>query len=123
MPSLENNGESFVPSRGRNSADGQHLITKYGEREIVVATRVSRQTKWGSERCNICGRYIVSSRNGRRNRDIVVLQRITSLESESIVSVTGVGDTLSGPRASDEDLESLKAIVLEDAQAAVVVNV
>lgn len=103
----------------------QHLVVKCGERGVIVVMRASRQTKWASERSNIRGRYIVSSGNG--NGDIVVLQHFPAnhLPPESIVSVTGAGDTLvasvlaslvQNPRGF-EDPESLKKI-MEVAQAA-----
>ena len=107
----------------------QHLIIKCGERGVVVVMRVSRQTKWTSERSNIHGRYIVSSGNG--DGDMIVLQHFPAnhLSPESIVNVTGAGDTLvasilaslvQGPRGF-EDPESLKRI-MGDAQAAAVLT-
>jgi pseudouridine-5'-phosphate glycosidase/pseudouridine kinase len=103
----------------------QHLVIKCGERGVVVVMRVSRQTKWASERSNIHKRYIVS--NGSGNGDIVVLQHFPAnrLRPESIINVTGAGDTLVASILASlvedpsgfEDPESLKGI-LEDAQAA-----
>lgn len=107
----------------------QHLVIKCGDRGVVVAMRVSRQTKWASERSNIHGRYIVSSGNG--SGDIVVLQHFPAnqLPPELIVNVTGAGDTLvasvlaslvQNPKGF-ESPESLRKIV-EDAQAAAVLT-
>lgn len=72
----------------------QHLVIKCGERGVIVVMRVSRQTKWASEKSNIHKRYIVSSGNG--NGDVVVLQHFPAshVPPESIVNVTGAGDTL-----------------------------
>ena len=103
----------------------QHLVIKCGERGVMVVMRVSRQTKWASERSNIRGRCIVS--HGTGNGDIVVLQHFpaSNIPQESIVNVTGAGDTLvasalaslvRNPRGF-EDPESLGKI-MEDAQAA-----
>lgn len=107
----------------------RHLIIKCGERGVVVVMRVSRQTKWASERSNVHGRYIVSSGTG--DGDIVVLQHFPAnhVPPESIVSVTGAGDTLvasvlsslvQDPRGFGGP-ESLKKI-MEDAQAAAVLT-
>ena len=107
----------------------QHLVIKCGERGVIVVMRGSGQSKWRSERSNIYGRYIVS--NGSGDGDIVVLQHFPAndLPPESIVSVTGAGDTLVGSILGSlvqgsrgfEDPESLKMIV-EDAQAAAVLT-
>ena len=72
----------------------QRLVIKCGEREVIVVMRISRQTKWTSERSSIHGRYIVSSGSGEG--DMVVLQHFLAnhLPPESIVNVTGAGDTL-----------------------------
>ena len=97
----------------------QHFVIKCGERGVVVVMRVSRRTKWASERSNVHGRYIVSGGSG--DGDIVVLQHFPAnhLPPESIVNVTGAGDTLvasvlasliQNPRGF-EDPESLKKIV------------
>jgi pseudouridine-5'-phosphate glycosidase/pseudouridine kinase len=107
----------------------QHLVIKCGERGVIVAMRVSRQTKWGSERSNIHGRRVVSGGSG--NGDIVVLQHFPAnrLHPGSIVNVTGAGDTLvasvlaslvRSPRGFEEP-ERLKEII-EDAQAAAVLT-
>ena len=107
----------------------QHLVIKCGERGVIVVMRVSRQTKWASERSNIHRRYIVSSGSG--NGDVVVLQHFpaNNLPPESIVNVTGAGDTLvasvlaslvQDPRGF-EDPELLKGI-MRDAQAAAVLT-
>jgi len=103
----------------------QHLVIKCGERGVIVVMRVSRRTGWGSERSKIHGRYIVSSGSG--GGDVVVLQHFPAdhLPPESIVSVTGAGDTLVGSVLASlvqspkgfEDPESLKEI-MGDAQAA-----
>jgi len=103
----------------------QHLVIKCGERGVMVVMRVSPQTKWASERSNVRGRYIVSGGSG--NGDIVVLQHFPAniLPQESIVNVTGAGDTLvasvlaslvQNPRGF-EDPESLRKM-MEDAQVA-----
>lgn len=107
----------------------QHLVIKCGDRGVIVVMRVSRQTKWASERSNVHGRYVVSSGNG--SGDIVVLQHFPAnhLPSESIANVTGAGDTLvasvlaslvQNPRGF-ESPESLRKI-MEDAQAAAVLT-
>jgi len=107
----------------------QHLVIKCGERGAVVVMRVSPQTKWASEKSNIRGRYIVSNGNG--TGDIVVLEHFPAnhLLPESIVNVTGAGDTLvasvlaslvQNPRGF-EDPGSLKKI-MEDAQVAAVLT-
>jgi len=107
----------------------QHLVIKCGDRGVIVVMRVSRQTKWASERSNVHRRCIVSTGGG--NGDIVVLQHFPAkyLPPESIVNVTGAGDTLvasilaslvQDPRGF-EDPESLKEI-MEDAQAAAVLT-
>ena len=107
----------------------QHLVIKCGERGVIVVMRVSRQTKWSSERSNIHKRYIVS--NGSGNGDIVVLHHFPAnhLPAESIVNVTGAGDTLvasvlaslvQDPKAF-EDPKSLKE-TMEDAQTAAVLT-
>lgn len=103
----------------------QHLVIKCGERGVVVVMRVSRQTKWASEKSNVRERYIVSGGSG--SGDIVVLQHFPAnlIPTESMVNVTGAGDTLvasilaslvQNPRGF-EDPESLKKI-MDDAQAA-----
>lgn len=103
----------------------QHLVIKCGERGVIIVMRVSRQTKWGSEKSNIRERCIVSSGSG--NGDVVVLQHFPAnpISPESIVNVTGAGDTLvasilaslvQNPRGF-EDPGLLKNIV-DDAQAA-----
>jgi pseudouridine-5'-phosphate glycosidase/pseudouridine kinase len=107
----------------------QHLVIKCGERGVVVVMRVPRRTKWASERSNIHGRYIVSSGSG--SGDIVVLRHFPAnqLPPESIVNVTGAGDTLVASVLASlvqnpsgfEDPESLKKI-MEDAQAAAVLT-
>ena len=107
----------------------QHLVIKCGERGVIVVMRVSRQAKWASERSNIPGRYIVSSGSG--SGDIVVLRHFPAnhLPQESIVNVTGAGDTLVASMLASlvqnpsgfEDPESLKKI-MEDAQAAAVLT-
>ena len=107
----------------------QHLVIKCGERGVTVVMRVSRQTKWASERSNVHGRYVVSGGGG--DGDIVVLQHFPAnvLPQESIVNVTGAGDTLvasvlaslvQNPRGFEEP-ESLRKI-MEDAQAAAVLT-
>lgn len=107
----------------------QHLVIKCGERGVIVVMRVSRQTKWASEKSNVRERCIVSSGSG--NGDIVVLQHFPAnpIPPESIVNVTGAGDTLVAsilaslvqkPRGF-EDPESLRKI-LDDAQAAAVLT-
>jgi len=103
----------------------QHLVVKCGERGVIVVMRVSRQTKWASEKSNIRERYIVSGGSG--NGDIVVLQHFPAnyIPPESIANVTGAGDTLvasilasliQNPRGF-EDPETLKDI-MDDSQAA-----
>jgi len=107
----------------------QHLVIKCGERGVMVVMRVSRHTKWASERSNVRGRYIVSSGSG--HGDIVVLQHFPAnfLPQESIVNVTGAGDTLvasvlaslvQNPRGFEAP-ESLRKIV-KNAQAAAVLT-
>lgn len=107
----------------------QHLVIKCGDRGVIVAMRVSCQTKWASERSNIHRRYVVSIGSG--NGDIVVLQHFPAkhLSPESIANVTGAGDTLvasilaslvQNPKGF-EDPESLNKI-MEDAQAAAVLT-
>ena len=107
----------------------QHLVIKCGERGVTLVMRVSRQTKWASERSNVHGRYVVSGGGG--DGDIVVLQHFPAnvLPQESIVNVTGAGDTLvasvlaslvQNPRGFEEP-ESLRKI-MEDAQAAAVLT-
>ena len=103
----------------------RHLVIKCGERGVVVAMRVSRQTKWASERSNIHQRCVVSSGNG--NGDIVVFQHFPAnqLPPGSIVNVTGAGDTLVASILASlvrnpkgfEDPDSLRRII-KDAQAA-----
>ena len=100
----------------------RHLIVKCRKRGAVVVMWISRQTKWTSERSNIHRRYIVSSGSG--SGYIVVLQHFHAdhLHPESIVSVTGAGDTpvasapasLTQPPRGFKGLGSLKKIV-EDA--------
>ena len=107
----------------------RHLVIKCGERGVIVAMRVSRQTKWASERSNVHGRYIVSSGSG--NGDVVVLQHFPAnhLSSESVINVTGAGDTLVASILASlvqntsgfEDPELLRKI-MEDAQAAAVLT-
>lgn len=103
----------------------QHLVIKCGERGVIVVMRVSRQTKWASERSNIHRRCVVSSGSG--NGDIVVFQHFPAnqLPPDSIVNVTGAGDTLvasilaslvQNPKGF-EDPDSLRGII-KDAQAA-----
>jgi len=91
----------------------------------MVVMRVSRQTKWASERSNVRGRYITSDGSG--NGYIVVLQDFPAniLPQESIANVTGAGDTLVASVLASlvqnlrgfEDPESLRKI-MEDAQVA-----
>jgi pseudouridine-5'-phosphate glycosidase/pseudouridine kinase len=105
----------------------QHLVIKCGERGVVVVMRASRQTKWASERSNIHKRRIVSSGSG--NGDIVVVQHFPAnhLSPESIVNVTGAGDTLVASVLASlvqdskvfEDPESLKRVTDEAQDAAV----
>lgn len=107
----------------------QHLIIKCGERGVVVVMRVSRQAKWASERSNIHKRRIVSTGSG--NGDIVVIHHFPTnlLPPESIVNVTGAGDTLVASVLASlvrnpngfEDPESLQKII-GDAQAAAVLT-
>ena len=104
----------------------RHLVIKCGERGVVVIMRVSRRTTWASERSNVHRRCIVSSGGGG---DVIVLQHFPAnhLPPESIVNVTGAGDTLiastlaslvQDPRGF-EDPGSLRKVV-EGAQAAAV---
>ena len=107
----------------------QHLAIRCGEQGVIVVMRVSRQSKWASERSNIHRRYIIS--NGSGNGDIVVLHHFPAnrLPAGSIINVTGAGDTLvasvlaslvQNPKVF-EDPESLKK-TMEDAQAAAVLT-
>jgi len=76
----------------------QHLVIKCGERGVIVAMRISRQdigtSGWAHERSNAFRRYVVSI--GDTSKETVVLQHVPGLTVESIVNVTGAGDTLVG---------------------------
>ena len=107
----------------------KHLVVKCGERGVIVVMRVSRQTRWASERSNIHNRCIVSG--GGVSGDIVVLQHFPAnhLPPESIVNVTGAGDTLvasilaslvQDPRGFEDP--KLFRRIIDDAQAAAVLT-
>jgi pseudouridylate synthase / pseudouridine kinase len=78
----------------------QNLLIKCGERGLIVAMRVSGRdamiSQWAREQSNIFKRRIVS--HGTSSREIVVLLHIPGLPlmKESILNVTGAGDTLVG---------------------------
>ena len=78
----------------------QNLLIKCGERGLIVAMRVSGRnavmSQWAQEQSNIFKRRIVS--HGTSSKEIVVLLHIPGppLLKESIVNVTGAGDTLVG---------------------------
>lgn len=107
----------------------QHLVIKCGERGVIVAMRVSRETKWASENSKIRERYIVSGQSG--TGDIVVLRHFPAnhIPPESIANVTGAGDTLVASILASlvknsrgfEDPQSLREI-MDDAQAAAVLT-
>jgi pseudouridine-5'-phosphate glycosidase/pseudouridine kinase len=77
----------------------QNLVIKCGERGLIVAMRVSEHdatSEWAREHSNLYTRRVIA--HGKSARETVVLQHIPglSLQSESIVNVTGAGDTLVG---------------------------
>jgi len=91
-PPLENDRDSFVPYQGMAQMVinllpfSRHLVIKYRERGIIVTMRVSRQTRWVSERSNIHGRYIVSSGGGNVASSCwSISPRVTFLQNESPV--------------------------------------
>jgi pseudouridylate synthase / pseudouridine kinase len=71
----------------------QHLIIKCGHLGAVVVMRAPASSDWSRERSNIHRRYVVS---GRRDGELVVLGHFPPhhLPKESVVNVTGAGDTL-----------------------------
>jgi pseudouridylate synthase / pseudouridine kinase len=72
----------------------QHLVVKCGHLGVVVVMRVPSSSKWSQERSNVLGRYIVAPE--RPGGDLTVLMHFPpqDLPEESIVNVTGAGDTL-----------------------------
>jgi pseudouridylate synthase / pseudouridine kinase len=78
----------------------QNIVIKCGERGLIVAMRVSgldaATSQWAQEDSNLFRRRIVV--HGKTSREIVVLLHIPALPlpQDSIVNVTGAGDTLVG---------------------------
>ncbi|VDB99643.1 unnamed protein product [Peniophora sp. CBMAI 1063] len=74
----------------------QHLITKCGDRGVLLAMRVPEdyRPEWLLERSNAQQRLVVA----RGDAEIVVLKHIPALplDASDIVNVTGAGDTLVG---------------------------
>lgn len=107
----------------------QHLVVKCGHLGVIVVMRVPSTSKWSSERTNVHGRYIVAP--GRPGGDLAVVRHFPphTLPDDSIVNVTGAGDTLvaallaglvKSPKAF-EDPEALSALIA-DAQTAAVLT-
>ena len=72
------------------------MIIECGDRGVVMVVRVSRLTKWASDRSDIHERRVVSGGTG--GGDIIVLRHFLANHLlESIVNVTGAGGTLVGP--------------------------
>jgi pseudouridine-5'-phosphate glycosidase/pseudouridine kinase len=78
----------------------QNLLIKCGERGLIVAMRISGRdaamSQWAQEHSNLFRRRIVA--HGTSSGEIVVLLHVPglSLPKESILNVTGAGDTLVG---------------------------
>jgi pseudouridine-5'-phosphate glycosidase/pseudouridine kinase len=75
----------------------QHLIIKCGDQGILVAMLISpedaSQSDWANMRSNPRERYIVAPGN---SKELIVLQHIPSLPVDSLVNVTGAGDSFVG---------------------------
>ncbi|KAF8961029.1 indigoidine synthase A-like protein [Flammula alnicola] len=75
----------------------QHLVIKCGEQGVLIAMRIASEdaaaSGWAKLRSNPHQRYIVAHGN---HKEIVVLQHIPSLPVESLVNVTGAGDSFVG---------------------------
>lgn len=78
----------------------QTLIIKCGERGLLVVMRVSGQhastSEWAKEHSNLHERRVVA--HGKSSTEMVVVQHVPglSLPTDSILNVTGAGDTLVG---------------------------
>jgi pseudouridine-5'-phosphate glycosidase/pseudouridine kinase len=75
----------------------QHLIIKCGDRGVLVVMSISpddaSQSDWSKKRSNPSQRCIVAYGN---SKETVVLQHIPSLPVDSLVNVTGAGDSFVG---------------------------
>ncbi|OBZ79738.1 Pseudouridine-5'-phosphate glycosidase [Grifola frondosa] len=78
----------------------RHLIIKCGDRGIVIALRVAgdaaRKSAWAAESTNIRARQVVAHNKSQQN--ILVLKHFPApfVREESIINVTGAGDSLVG---------------------------
>jgi pseudouridylate synthase / pseudouridine kinase len=88
----------------------RNIVIKCGDLGVVVALHISghdiTRSGWAKERSNIYGRYVVAHGRG----ELLVLQHFAPyvVEKDSIVNVTGVGDSLVG---------SILASLLQDPDA------
>ncbi|EIN13804.1 indigoidine synthase A-like protein [Punctularia strigosozonata HHB-11173 SS5] len=75
------------------------LVIKCGDKGIIVAMRIRGRTAWSSERTNLAGRYVVA----HGDDSVVVLKHCPGIvvPPESIVNVTGCGDSLVGSLLAD----------------------
>jgi len=75
----------------------QHLIIKCGDQGVLVVMSISpddaSQSDWSKKRSNPSQRCIVANGN---SKETVVLQHIPSLPVDSLVNVTGAGDSFVG---------------------------
>lgn len=75
----------------------QHLIIKCGDQGVLVVMSISpndaSQSDWSKKRSNPSQRCIIAHGN---SKGTVVLQHIPSLSLDSLVNVTGAGDSFVG---------------------------
>jgi pseudouridylate synthase / pseudouridine kinase len=103
------------------------LIIKCGAKGVIVAMRIPAKTAWSSERTNIARRCVVV----HGNDSVVVLKHCPGLQvpPESIINVTGCGDSLVGSILADlatnpsafDDSKGLE-LTIENAQRAAVLS-
>lgn len=75
----------------------QHLVVKCGDRGVLVVMRIAKQdsltSNWKHERTNPLKRLIVARGN---SEELVILQHFPALPIETVVNVTGAGDSFVG---------------------------
>lgn len=106
----------------------QHLVIKCGSRGVLVAMRISKSDEsashWAQERSNPRQRLVIAHGNAQ---EIVVLQHFPALPLETVINVTGAGDSFVGSLVANmaqmphafQNPESLKNIMASAQQAAI----